>query len=294
MNKESYSGDYHGYLTREPNIVNPKSNSEASNYLCVNLNITDRFGIYPPVSFTVQTVHYERTFAPVLANRETEDEEGESSESDFIYKPKAYTFIVPYKFYLKANNGAKLYRYLKVDTDDDGVSTVSFQEVDIKTDGYYKPTAGMPYYLVVESGDPFTLESSVESTVQQGSNGGGYSTEDYGFSGTSVPIDNEHLYNPDMPKYILQSDGNWHRVPQNQPKAYGGAFRCYFYAKTNQAARTLVTCFGDGDETGIHQTVMRTIDHDGTEHYYNLNGHRLSGKPQQGIYIHQGKKHIAK
>ena len=74
-----------------------------------------------------------------------------------------------------------------------------------------------------------------------------------------------------------------------------GPFRAYFRAVTPSAgARALVTSFGDGDETGIHQTVMRTIDHDGTEHYYDLNGHRLSGKPQQGIYIHQGKKHVAK
>ena len=54
-----------------------------------------------------------------------------------------------------------------------------------------------------------------------------------------------------------------------------------------------MTSFGD-NETDIGQTVVRTIDNDGTQHYYDLNGRRLPGRPQQGIYIHNGKKFSAK
>ena len=35
---------------------------------------------------------------------------------------------------------------------------------------------------------------------------------------------------------------------------------------------------------------IRTVDTDGTERYFDLNGRELPGKPESGIYIHNGKK----
>ena len=108
-------------------------------------------------------------------------------------------------------------------------------------------------------------------------------------------IDNNDLYDANQPKYILQSDGNWHKVPQNQPKAYVGAFRCYFKAPSKAGARALVTSLGSDDQTtDISKTVVRTIDNDGTQNYYDLNGRRLPGRPQHGIYIYNGKKYSVK
>ena len=106
-------------------------------------------------------------------------------------------------------------------------------------------------------------------------------------------IGNDELYDALSPAYILQSDGNWHKVPQNQPKAYVGAFRSYFQSATANAARLLATAFSSSADTqGI--TVLRTTDADGTQHYYDLSGRRLSGKPQQGMYIYNGKKYMNK
>lgn len=51
--------------------------------------------------------------------------------------------------------------------------------------------------------------------------------------------------------------------------------------------------FQAGSTTGIKPTI-RTIDRDGTENYFDLQGRRLNGKPEKGIYIENGKKHIAK
>ena len=171
-----------------------------------------------------------------------------------------------------------------------------FQEVSIDNSNYYLTHARHPYYLVVESEDPFTLESTSENTVQEYGQGSQLENGDYAHVGTCVKIDNEHLYDPDQPKYILQSDGNWHKVPQNEPKAFVPPFRAYFKASQTQTqtnfARALVTSFGDV-ETGI-APVVRTIDHDGTKHYYNLSGRRLNGKPKSGIYIFNGKKYINK
>lgn len=48
-----------------------------------------------------------------------------------------------------------------------------------------------------------------------------------------------------------------------------------------------------GDATGIVPTI-HTIDNDGTHNYYDLQGRRLNGKPDKGIYIENGKKHLAR
>ncbi|MDD6820083.1 MAG: hypothetical protein PUD75_06860 [Prevotella sp.] len=37
-------------------------------------------------------------------------------------------------------------------------------------------------------------------------------------------------------------------------------------------------------------TVLKTIDFDGKERYYDLNGRQLNGAPKHGVYIHNGKK----
>ena len=50
--------------------------------------------------------------------------------------------------------------------------------------------------------------------------------------------------------------------------------------------------FWDDDATTID--TIRTIDSNGTERYYDLDGRELPGKPEKGAYIHNGKKYIKK
>lgn len=279
LNEASY---YYNYLNGEPNVVT----YDGEKYHCRVLNIDDNRGFVCPISFTAYIVNYNRQFTAALSY---DVEDVENRTSDFVYKPKAYTLALPFHPVIPEDKGLKIYDYIGVTTED-GVTTVSFKEV-----GSGKKHAGKPYCLVMEGEDPVNIYGSEANINAQSPSSGSVLWGDYSFRGTYVKIPNETLYNASQPAYILQSDGNWHKVPENQPKAYIGPFRAYFRAVTPSAgARALVTSFGDGDETGIHQTVMRTIDHDGTEHFYDLNGHRLSGKPQQGIYIHQGKKHVAK
>jgi hypothetical protein len=274
----------------EPNIVVEKNGSGAS-YYCQILNIDDSRGLVSPMTINVTNINYNRKFAASLSY-DAENVEGRTA--DYVYRPKAYTLCLPFAARIPYGNGLKLYNCTGVITED-GITTVTFTELGKNNStGYYGNVHPCyPYYLVMEGEDAINISASGEYTIGTGT-GGSFSVGNYDFLGTYVTIPNETLYNENLPAYILQSDGNWHKVPQNQPKAYVGPFRAYFRAKSASAARALYTNCGDGDETGIHQTVMRTIDHDGTEHYYDLNGHRLSGKPQQGIYIHQGKKHVAK
>ena len=277
LNEASYIDNN---LMGEPNIVV----YDGSKYYCQILNIDDGREFTSPVTFEATTVNYNRKFTAALSY-DVADEEGRTS--DYTYEPKAYTLSLPFQPKIPSGKGLRLYRYSGVTTENN-VTTVSFEEV---VNG--STHSGYPYYLIAEGEDPVSVYGSNASISITNGGGGEYSYGNYEFKGTYITIPNETLYDPNQPKYILQSDGNWHKVPEGQAKAYVPPFRAYFRAKTPTAARALMTSFG-GDETGIGKTVVRTIDNDGTQNYYDLNGRRLPGRPQQGIYIHNGKKFSAK
>ena len=281
MNQKSAVSNNVNY---EPNVLYLETGA-GSDYHCMVLKISDRLGLNSPVYFSVSSASYNRKFEPGV------NFEQKSDEGDYSYQPKGYTLALPYKPGVKSGQGAKLYRFDKA-VIEDGVTTVQFKEVDT-SDNEYVTRGGHPYFLVVESGESFELTYG-GGAVQSGGGGSQTENEGYAFVSTMTRIDNEDLYNPNQPKYILQSDGNWHKVPQSQPKAYVGAFRCYFKAPGTSPARALMTSFDDDNMTGISQTVVRTIDNDGTQNYYDLNGRRLNGKPKSGIYIFNGKKYINK
>ena len=274
----------------EPNIVVENTGSGAS-YYCQILNIDDSRGLVSPITIDVSYINYNRKFAASLSY-DVENVEGRTA--DYVYRPKAYTLCLPFAARIPYGNGLKLYNCTGVITED-GITTVTFTELGKNNStGYYGNVHPLyPYYLVMEGEEAINISTRGEYTIGTGT-GGSLTVGNYEFKGTYVTIPNETLYNENLPAYILQSDGNWHKVPYGEPKAYVGPFRAYFRAKSTSAARALYTSFGDGDKTGINQTVVHTIDHDGTEHYYDLNGRRLSDKPQHGLYIYKGKKYNAK
>lgn len=276
LNEASYIDNN---LMGEPNIMV----YDGSKYYCQILNIDDGREFTSPVTFEATTVNYNRKFTAALSY-DVADEEGRN----YTYEPKAYTLSLPFQPKIPSGKGLRLYRYSGVTTEND-VTTVSFEEV---VNG--STHSGYPYYLIAEGEDPVSVYGSNASISITNGGGGEYSYGNYEFKGTYITIPNETLYDPDQPKYILQSDGNWHKVPQGEPKAYVGAFRCYFKAPGTSGTRALMTSFGDDQATGISKTVVRTIDNDGTQHYYDLNGRRLNGKPKSGIYIFNGKKYINK
>lgn len=291
LNNKSWASNN---VTNEPNVVYPSNSSNSDGYKCTQLLITDRMDFNSPVLFTAHSASYDRVFAPGFRLVQS-DEEGDAG---YEYKPSGYTFLLPFNVQIPYGKGAKLYNFTGVTTED-GVTTVSFtEEYHGHSSGYYgskgHTTPSYPYFLVVESDNAFTLSTTSSSTISANSTGGSSSHDDYSFVGTTVTIPNSELYDADHAKYILQSDGNWHKVPANQPKAFANAFRCYFRADTTNPAKALATHFGDGDATPINQMVIRTTDDDGTQHYYDLNGRRLSAKPERGLYIYGGKTYISK
>lgn len=283
-----YLPDGHSAQADEPNVV---IGGTANSIL-----LTDGWDFCPPVDITATNgVGYDRVLRatrkeitqPTGKTITVDDEEyDELVVTGYDYDVCGYTVCLPYDLTLTAE-GAKVYAPSTIETVD-GVTTVTFVEVKDKAMNAYTP-----YFITVEGEEEVSLGTaatvvSISKTPAESQTYGGFA-----FKGTTVTIGNDELYDALSPAYILQSDGNWHKVPQNQPKAYVGAFRSYFQSATANPARLLATAFSSSADTqGI--TVLRTTDADGTQHYYDLSGRRLSGKPQQGIYIHQGKKHIAK
>ena len=257
--------------------------------------LNDKWDFNPKVSPITATngVSYSRMLNPdmVEITEETgesitiEGEETTKLEGHYEYAAAGYTCYLPYALTL-SNENAKVYKPAETSVDA-GVTTITFEQVENNAIEAYKP-----YYIVVSGSSGVDLSTDAEVTVSTDT-GGSWTVGDYALKGTTVTIPNSSLYNATYPTYILQSDGKWHKVPYNQPKAYIGSFRAYFQATSANAARALNMVIDDGEATTI-DAVIRTIDANGTEHYYDMNGRLLSGKPQKGMYIHNGKKYINK
>ena len=117
--------------------------------------------------------------------------------------------------------------------------------------------------------------------------------------------------------FTLASDGSFQRITDEHPTWKWPAFRAMFCATDLITADKLTTKYqldangeeeedrslpapesyqgdNDGEATAI-APVIRTIDRDGTERWFDLNGRQLSGKPtKKGVYIHRGKKQVVK
>jgi hypothetical protein len=86
--------------------------------------------------------------------------------------------------------------------------------------------------------------------------------------------------------YIMQNSGTWGAVKAGNEKVYIPLFRAYIVA-ASQNAQELNSGF-EGSTTAITHIV--TVDSDGTERWYDLNGRRIERPATEGIYIHNGKK----
>ena len=255
----------------EPNvfIMNEAKTAATANYIFLE----DGFDFNPKVPVTATNgVRYERY---IDYTAQTEDEG---------YSAKGITVCLPYAFTL-SNENAKVYEPSTIG-DVAGTATVTFTEVANKQMAAYTP-----YYVVMKEERELDFSISEETVIATPPTSDPDAIGDFMFKGTTVEIPNATLYDDDKPAYILQSDGKWHKVPQNNEQAYVGPFRAYFQATSSNDAQVLDMVL---DETNDIQQI-RTIDADGTEHYYDINGRLLSGKPsQKGIYIHNGKKYINK
>ena len=200
-----------------------------------------------------------------------------------------YTMCLPYAISLPQN--ARAYNLSSRD-----VNTLVFREATENTLEALAP------YLVVVNGnegqdnvDHITLDSYRYEDPQPipASTGIRIMQDDapgYSIRGTLEAVSNAEA--ADLGAYILQSDGKWHPVSTDNGKASIQPFRAYLLPSAHSnGARTLSIALENADGTTAIDTIQ-TIDADGTEHYYDLQGRRINPNTAKGVVIENGKKTI--
>jgi hypothetical protein len=157
-------------------------------------------------------------------------------------------------------------------------STLNFTEVA-------SPVANTPYLVVAST------NTSVGTALATAVNFGAEilnpaAVDGYQFKGTLRGLDHD----ASKGKYILQSNNKWGIVDSNHPTVYIPPFRAYIES-TPAGSNILDSTFDDGT-TPI--TNIRTINDDGTEQWFDLNGRRIAQPTKKGIYIVNGKKVVIK
>ena len=164
-------------------------------------------------------------------------------------------------------------------------TTLTFTEVDNSN-----LAANTPYLVAVTSGS--NLDESKNLTNVTLKREADNSTEKNGFvfKGTLTGLTN--AAGAAAGAYILQGSNVWGRVTTTKTNAYIPPFRAYIVPKDSEASMLLSGNIGDDDVTGVQN--IRTVDQDGTEHWYDLNGRSISKPIRKGLYIVNGRKEVVK
>lgn len=283
------------------------------------LKLTDGWDFNPPVAFTTSEVTFSRelsatstTFVKVVTDENGDvvyldetitvyDEDGNphqqqlpAVESEERYVPQGYPSCLPYDLTLSAEN-VKVYAPSTIEVVD-GETRVTFGEVENKA-----MTAYAPYFIVVEGEDVVSLDKKDPEGIsisQIPANPLVWSLPGFEFKGTTVEIPNATLYDADKPTYIFDGNGSWNKVPSDQPLANVDPFSAYFQATGATDANSLVMWYSgyidfDPGSGPVNLPIVRTIDNDGTERYFDLNG-RIIDENAKGIVIKNGKKYLKK
>ena len=241
----------------EPNIV--------IDGMANSLKLTDGWDFYPPMDITSeQGVSFDRTLQATrteitqktgneITLKDENDEEVEVDElavTGYTYTPCGYSVCLPYDLTLTAEN-ARVLKPTAIDAPEgssDNALRVTFTEVtDKKMEAYH------PYYIVVSGEEEVSLSASGETSIPSAVTAvytQAVGSSDFEFKGTTKAISNASLYDADKPVYILQSDGNWHKVAADTEDAYVPPFRAYFQAGEAKTANQLITVELSGDANG--------------------------------------------
>jgi hypothetical protein len=147
-------------------------------------------------------------------------------------------------------------------------------------------------YLVWADQSEASLNTGASDIPASGGTTYGRQHDAPGFSmrGTLYRIGNAEA--SELGAYTLQNDGKWHPVLSDNDEHRAASIPPYrAYLLENRRAGVRAIGMKLEGTTGIEQ--LRTIDNDGTERVYDLNGRQLSA-PTKGINVINGKKIIAK
>lgn len=317
-NLEAFDGDRSegtkplGYLDRNAYVYlgGDKCTPEVNTILndkCSELKLWEGRDFYAPIDFHADKVTYDRVL------RATKNADGS-------WASKAYTICLPYDIHFEDDENITFYE-LKAVTDD-------YEFVFINCFNFIN--AGIPAVVVVKEGEyqlnvtdanviaePLEdIETTVYDTFEGSQDLTGTKVGDW--RGTFRKISNDE----GAERHLFGMSGEYWLIVRNDIEAaragYIPAFRAFYeplkytgnsgymskfiYTENGEYDDLTMQDFpadsfdsdlpeGYGDETAI-RPVIHTIDGDGTERYYDLQGRPLSGKPSKGIYIYKGKKVI--
>jgi hypothetical protein len=146
------------------------------------------------------------------------------------------------------------------------------------------PLANTPYLVVPTTNT--NLNKTLNSVRLLKDCGNSQSVGNFTMKGTQTGLTNTEA--AAQGAYILQSGNEWKRVVAGSNVSVP-PFRAYIVASGAAPARLTSSV---GDATAID--TIHTIDQDGTERWYDMNGHRIAQPAKKGVYIINNKKVIKK
>ena len=236
-------------------------NKENNGWTCDDFRLTDGQSLPIGLDFTATKATYDRILAAGKA-----------------------TLCLPYELPVQG------FRAYTLADRQESRTAVHFKEVN-GTLGAYRP-----YLLVADAparldGENLQVKADCSSIVL-------YSGE-YAFSGAVQEVVNWWLSSAHA--YILQADGQFHKVTSDNPSVTVPAYRAYISYNSHEGAKPLSIVF-DGETTGIYGTTDDTADGAADGAVYNLQGQRVADRLDDsvrrqiptGVYIVNGRKVIVK
>ena len=256
-------GEWPG-LYRETDKAKPNYvyyNKENNGWTCDDFRLTDGQSLPIGLDFTATKATYDRTLAAGKA-----------------------TLCLPYELPVQ---GFKAYTLADRQ---ESRTAVHFKEVN-GTLGAYRP-----YLLVADAparldGENLQVKADRSSIVLSAGN--------YYFKGAVHDVVNWWLTSDHA--YILQADGQFHKVTSDNPSVTVPAYRAYISYNSHEGAKPLSIVF-DGETTGIYGTTDGATDGAADGAVYNLQGQRVADRLDDsvrrqiptGVYIVNGRKVIVK
>ena len=234
-------------------------NKENNGWTCDDFRLTDGQSLPIGLDFTAAKASYERTLAAGKA-----------------------TLCLPYDLPVQ---GFKAYTLADRQ---ESRTAVHFKEVNGTLAAY------RPYLLVADAparldGENLQVKADRSSIVLSAGN--------YYFKGAVHDVVNWWLTSDHA--YILQADGQFHKVTSDNPSVTVPAYRAYISYNSHEGAKRLSIVF-DGETTGIDGTTDGATDGAADGAVYNLQGQRVADRLDDarqlpaGVYIVGGRKVVVK
>ena len=234
-------------------------NKENNGWTCDDFRLTDGQSLPIGLDFTATKATYDRTLAAGKA-----------------------TLCLPYELPVQG------FRAYTLADRQESRTAVHFKEVN-GTLGAYRP-----YLLVADAparldGENLQVKADLSSIVLSAGN--------YYFKGAVHDVVNWWLASDHA--YILQADGQFHKVTSDNPSVTVPAYRAYISYNSHEGAKPLSIVF-DGETTGIYGTADEATDGKNGP-VYDLQGRRVADRLDDarhqlpaGVYIVGGRKIIVK